>query len=218
MPTPSPDAPEALCREILDEAARQGEAILERARGEARAILAEAEQEAARLASATREAARAEAQRRKEAILATVPVEAGRLWSARLEALLQSIRDAARDRLRVRDGGEYRAAIVRLAVDALAGMAGDSFILKTSPASRRVLQDSVAEQIRQRAARPVLTLEVREDPALRDDAIVLQDGEGRQLWNIAPEARLERLWPELRRQIVANTGLGETPPGKQEAA
>ena len=59
--------------------------------------------------------ARAEAARRRELILATVPVEAGRMRVARIESLLESVHEEARERLLAHDGFEYREAVITLA-------------------------------------------------------------------------------------------------------
>jgi vacuolar-type H+-ATPase subunit E/Vma4 len=207
MNTPSPDASGALLREILEEASRKREEILDRARQSARARMAKAEEEAQRTADEQLQSARAEAQRRKEAILATVPVEAARLSAAHVEELLQSIHDAALKELQGWSRQDFSAAIVRLAVEALESMTGDSFVLRAHPATRGALGNDIAAQVRQRSKHPSLKLTILPDPALRDGEMLLQDAEGRQQWNIIPEARLKRLWPELRRQIAAGTGL-----------
>jgi hypothetical protein len=50
-------------------------------------------------------------------------------------------------------------------------------------------------------------VELGEDPSAKKGEWILQDEEGRQIWELGLEARLERLWPELRRQIAAQCGL-----------
>lgn len=218
MATPSPHPPEILCREILDEARRQAETIISLARAKAAARVAQAEAEVQRVEAAELASAHAEAQRRQEALLATLPVETGRLWSARMETLLESIHETARERLRRHDGEAFRKAIVRLAVEALGGMDSDAFRLRVSPVALRALGETLVEEIRQRASQPTLALELVEEGGLQDGEIVLEDREGRQRWDLAPEARLERLWAELRRGIVARTGLGERTSSKEEAS
>jgi vacuolar-type H+-ATPase subunit E/Vma4 len=207
MNPPSPEASEALRREILKEASRKKEEILDRARQSARDMVAKAKQEAQGATDEQLESARAEAQRRKEAILGTVPVEAARLHAARVEELLQSVHDATLKELQGRSRQDFREAIVRLAVEALGSMTGDSFLVRAHPTAKDALGNDLAEQVRQRAQLPSLKLAILPDPALRDGEVLLQDAEGRQQWNISPTARLKRLWPELRRQIAAGAGL-----------
>jgi vacuolar-type H+-ATPase subunit E/Vma4 len=210
MNPPAPDASEALLREIIEEASRKKEDILNRARQMARALVDDAEQESRRTAADQLRSGRAEAKRRKEAILATVPVEAARLHATHVEELLQSIHDAALQRLQGWSKQEFSAAIVRLATEALEHMAGGSFLIRAHPVTRGGLGNDIAEQVTQRAKDPSLKLDVVQDSGLRDGEVLLQDAEGRQQWNISPEARLKRLWPELRMQIAAGTGLAKT--------
>jgi vacuolar-type H+-ATPase subunit E/Vma4 len=37
--------------------------------------------------------------------------------------------------------------------------------------------------------------------------VIVHDAAGRQVWDNRLAPRLERLWPELRRQLAAQTGL-----------
>ena len=53
--------------------------------------------------------------RQSELILATVSVETGRLRAARVEALLESVHEEARQRLLAREGFEYRETVIALA-------------------------------------------------------------------------------------------------------
>lgn len=209
MPAPTSNAPELLRQEILAEAQRQKEAILSRAQQAAAAILAKAEREAQQCLGERMEAAEAEAKRRTEAILATVPVEAGRARSARVEALLQAIHDHAREQLRARNGFDFRKTIARLSGEALQQMAGDAFRLRLSAADCRAVGDGLAEEIQRCSTRRFEKLPMVSDPTLKDGDLLLEDSAGRQVWNLSLEARLERCWPDLRRQIAARTAILE---------
>jgi vacuolar-type H+-ATPase subunit E/Vma4 len=46
-----------------------------------------------------------------------------------------------------------------------------------------------------------------EDPGITDGGLVVQDAEGRRVWDNRLPQRLERMWPELRRQIAVRTAL-----------
>jgi hypothetical protein len=81
------------------------------------------------------------------------------------------------------------------------------FVVKLSVENRRVLGEELAEAIRHRAGRTPLTLTISEEPAITDGSVIIQDVEGRQWWNVGLVARLDRLWPELRRQIAARASL-----------
>jgi len=204
--TPSQNAPEILREEILADARRQSDDIIHRAQQESEALLAKATVEAGELRKERLDQARAEAARRKELILATVPVEAGRLRAARVEELLESVHEEVRRRLTTRDGFDYRESVAALAAEAIKQMHGSAFIVKLSAADRAAFGDELAREIAHRAGRS-LSLTISNDAALKESGAIIADAEGRQLWDNQLLTRLERLWPELRRQIAVQTAL-----------
>ena len=209
MTTTPPNAPELLRQEVLEQARRQKEDVLRQARLETGAIVAKAEKEAEQFRRERLEAARAEAKRRAEAILATVPMETDRMRSARIEELLQAIHDRAREQLHKRAGFDYREAIARLSAEALRQMAGETFRLRLSAAGLCAFGDGLAEEIQSCSKRSPLALEVVADSRLKDGDVLIEDREGRQVWNLSLDVRLERCWLELRRQIAAHTAFME---------
>lgn len=182
-----------LCAEIRADARREVEKIVREARQEAEAMLAKATAAAAQDRQARLDAARAEAKRQSELLLATVPVEVSRRRSACREALLQSIHDDAGRQLRARAGFDYRQALGALVMEAVSRMAGNEFVVKVAPAD-----------VVELAAKPRLS--VMADPDITE-GVVVADVEGRQVWDNRLTVRLDRLWPELRRQIAIQTGL-----------
>jgi len=208
MATPNPNSPEVLSGEILAAAGRESDEILRRAQREAESLLAAATAEADKIHREKLDAARAEAARRSELMLATVPVEAGRLRAARIEAVLENIHEAARRQLLSRhfDGHE---TVVALATDALRRMPGTDFVLKLSAADHAAFGDQLAGEICQRAGRSPLKLAIAADPAVTDGGVMVQDADGIRIWDNRLQSRLERLWPELRRQIAMRTALVE---------
>ena len=203
------NAPDLLRQEILEQARRQKEDILRQARQEAGAVVAKAEKEAEQFRRERLGAARAEAKRRAEAILATLPVEAGRLRSAGIEQLLQAIHDGAREQLQRRAGSDYRVTVVRLSAEALGQMVGESFRLRLSAAHQPALANGLVDEIRRCSSRSTLALQLVADANLKDGDVLIEDECGRQVWNLSLEARLERCWPELRRQIAAQADFME---------
>ena len=201
------DGAERLRSEILDQAGREREEILSRARSTADQLIAQAEQEARHAADVQLQAARAEAKRRQEALLSTLSVEIDRLDLAQTEDLLNGIRERALDILRHGSGFDRRDSLIGLAVQALARMNGSGFILRVCAADLRAFGDGLAEDIRRRSGRPLLKLDAGRTRRPENGDWILQDEEGRQMWDLTLEARLKRMWPELRRQIVAQAGL-----------
>jgi|ERR1019366_9299078 vacuolar-type H+-ATPase subunit E/Vma4 len=208
MATPKQNSPDVLSEEILADAKRECDEIIRRAQRESESLLAAATAEAEKIRREKLDAARAEAARRTELMLATIPVEAGRLRSARIEAILENIREEARRQLLARKF-DYHETVVALAAEAVHLMPGTDFVLKISAADHAAFGDKLAEEIRQRTRRSPLNLTVSADPAITGGGVMVQDAEGIRIWDNRLLARLERLWPELRRQIAARTSLVE---------
>lgn len=198
----------ALCQEILAEARGQADEILREARQEADAVLARATAEAASARQQRLDVAQALAAHRREQLLESVPLEIGRLRAERIEALLSSIHETVRQRLLAREGFDYPEALIALASEAISHMRGETFVVKLSPADRTALGEVVAEGIARRVARsPEFTLRLVPDPSITEGGVIVEDLGGRQVWDNRLPARLERLWPELRRGIVAGADL-----------
>ena len=183
---------------------------LRRAKMEAEAILAAASAEAEKIRRGRRDQAQAEAARRKELILATVAVETGRMRSARVEALLESVREAIRRRLLARNF-DAREMIIALATEAVRRMPGNDFVLRISAADHAAFGDGLAGEIAQRVGRSPLNLAISADAAITDCGVTIRDSGGFQFWDNRLLTRLDRLWPELRTQIAIRASLvGET--------
>lgn len=208
---------EVLREEILAAAQREGEEIVSRARQDAEVFLTSAVGEADRIRQERLDQARAEAARQSELILATVTVETGRLRAARVEALLESVYEEACQRLVAREGFEYLETVIGLASHAISQMAGDGFVVKLSEADQTILGDGLAEEIAHRVGRPV-SITISYEPGITESGVIVEDTEARQVWDNRLVKRLERLWPELRRQVaveatfVPKTGSGGDGP------
>lgn len=208
---------EVLREEILADARREGEEIVSCARRDAEVFLTGAVAEADRVRQERLDHARAEAARQSALILATVPVETGRLRAARVEALLESVYEDACQRLLAREGFEYREIVIGLASHAISQMAGVGFVVKLSEADCTILGDDLAGEIAHRVGRPV-SITISHEPGITGGGVVIEDAEARQVWDNRLVKRLERLWPELRQQIaveasfVPKTGSGGDGP------
>jgi len=208
MAAPNPNSPEVLSGEILAEAGRERDEIIRRARQESEALLAAATAEADKIRREKLDSARAEAARRSELMLAAIPVETGRLRSARIEAILEDIREEARRQLLALNF-DCHETVVALAAEAIRRMPGTDFVLKLSAAEHAGFGDKLASEIAQRAGRSPLNLTISADPAMTGGGVIVQDAAGIRVWDNRLPARLERLWPELRRQIAAHASLAE---------
>ncbi len=216
MDTPEQNSQDAFCAEILREARQQAEELARRARQEADALLAQAQAEAERLRQERLAAASTEAARRRELILATVPAEVARLRSTAVEALLETICEQARQQLAARQEFDYRTILITVASEAISQMTGERFIVKLPGTERRVLGDRLSEAVTARVGRSPLNVTISEERAPKE-GLMVQDTEGRQSCDEDLEARLERLWPQLRREIALRTSLvsNSTPGGSR---
>jgi V/A-type H+-transporting ATPase subunit E len=201
------DPQQVLTDEILADARRQADRLRRRAERDARESIEKAEREAEADRSERIEKARAEADRRRRLTLASVPVEEGRMRAARIEEALEDIRAAAWGRLRPREGYDYPAMLVRLAAQALAAMDGQAFVLELAEADRDAPGAGLAAAVRDRDGREGLEVALAAEPAAIDGGVIIRDAEGRRRWDNSLAARLERLWPALRRHVAAETGL-----------
>ena len=206
MDATNSNSADRLCAEILADAKRQGDEVLSRADAEAGSITAAAAADAGKWLEERRRQARAAAAHRKETILATVAVETERLRSARIEALLQSIHEAIRQRLLTPDV-DARAIVLSLAADALRHSTGRDFVVKISPAAFAAFGQRLGHDLAQQAGCDGRDLAVRADDAVSGAGVVIQSADGLLVWDNRLLSRLQRLWPELRRQIAGRLGL-----------
>jgi vacuolar-type H+-ATPase subunit E/Vma4 len=197
---------EKLREEILADAAREAEKIVICAKQDAEALMANAAAEADRLQRDRLDEAQTEAARQSELILATVPVEIDRMRAARVEALLATIYEEASGRLLAREGFEYRETVIALAAHAIDRMEGDVFVVKLSDPDRAILGDAMAGEIAGKVGRPV-NITISNAPDISEGGVIVEDEEARQVWDNRLLKRLERLWPELRRQIAAQANF-----------
>ena len=123
--------------EILADARRQAERAIRKAEREAQAAIDKAKAESQQERDSKLATARAAAERKRTLALATVPIEIGRLRAARAEQELTMLRDTIREKLSTREGMDYGAALVTLAAEAIARMAGEAFVLELSKADRQ---------------------------------------------------------------------------------
>jgi vacuolar-type H+-ATPase subunit E/Vma4 len=203
MGTVNQDEGEGLRNEILVIAHLEADRILNQAQQNAHDLLTRNETAENKAAEEKLTAALQEAARRKEQILATLPVETARLHAARMESLLQSLHDEIQRRLQTREGFDYREALVACAAYAIRRMAGDSFVVEVSPNDHRTLGESLTGEITRRGGRSDLRVEVVPQPSIHEGGLIVWDRERRQVWDNRLTVRLERLWPELRRQAAS---------------
>jgi len=217
--TPEPQPQQVLTDEILADARRQADRIRRKAERDAKDTVQAVEKDAQADRERRLADARDEADRRRRLTLATVPVEEGRLWAARIEEALESVRAEARDRLARRDGFDYRQALVALADEAVEGMGAEAVVLELGASDRGTLGPDLAVAIGERIGPDGPAVSLAPEPATgatgaagateaaAEAGVVVRDADGRRRWDNSFAARLARLWPDLRRRIAAESGL-----------
>ena len=198
-----PNPQNVLRDEILSDARRQAERALRRAERDAEEAIEQARKQADADRAGRLDAARREAERRRNLLLASVPVEEARMRADRLEETLRSVHDEARRRLADRAGDEYHRTLVRLAAEAVAQIADEKFVLALGVEDLKAFGKGLADEVRRAVGREGLEIIVAPEPAPIEAGVLVRDADGRQEWDNSLAARLERLWPALRREIGA---------------
>jgi V/A-type H+/Na+-transporting ATPase subunit E len=189
-----------LIDEILADARKQVERAVKRAERDARKLLDEAQA----AADAETAAALAEAGEQAEQISRTTDarIEQERValrrrsrWQA-----LDAVRDEAERALAaLAESSDYPAVLTHLATLALADMAGDAFEIALRPEDATRFGVELPNQIAEAAARRV-TVTLAADTLDAAGGLVVRSIDGRQSADQTFEARLRRLWPDLRHE------------------
>lgn len=198
---------ELLCQEILAEARRECDMMLQDAGREAEALLARTEAANESYRKTRLEASGNEAAGRRESVLATAILEARRMESEHLESLFQSIYCIIKQRLKAREGVDYREMMFNLAAEAICNMAAGKYAMRMSAADHEIMGDGWQDEIRRRTGRATLEIIIKDDSGIAGGGLIVEDYEGGEVWDNRLPARLQRMWPELRIQIARQTGL-----------
>jgi vacuolar-type H+-ATPase subunit E/Vma4 len=198
---------ELLCQEILADAKRKCDEILQAAHKEVAALLARTDAENESYRKIKLEAAGKDAAGRRESVIDTASVEARRMESEYIESLLQSIQGKIRRRLQVREGFDCREILLNLAAEAICNMSSDKYAIRLSAADREALGIDWRDEIRRRTGRNNLEIAIKDDPGIAGGGLIVEDQEGVEVWDNRLTARLQRMWPELRILIAGQTGL-----------
>lgn len=196
-----------LCEGILDEARRQGDDLIRRAQAEADDLLAQAKVAADKIRQDALVSAGEEAARRREQLLAAIPVKINRQHALAVEALLQQIHDQARLELEGRQGFDYRSSLLLLAVEAVNRLRGSVREIKLSPADRREFGVGLLHALRSGGDPSLGEAVLAEDPGIK--AGVVAEARNGLLCDNQLSSRLARLWPELRRQLAIQSSLAD---------
>jgi V/A-type H+-transporting ATPase subunit E len=193
--------------EILADAQRSATRLIRKAERDAGALVDKATADSQQERSAKLEAARTSAEHGRTLMLATVPVEVGRMRAVRVEQELQQLREQVRQALQQLSDADYEQTLASLAARALAQMEGEAFVLELSAHDLQTCGQKLPAAVLQRVTAPGIAVTVSTQPAEIGGGVIVRDPEGRQVWDNSLEARLDRMWPLLRNEIADNLGL-----------
>jgi V/A-type H+-transporting ATPase subunit E len=206
------DEERALEQEIMADARRRAERIKGRADRDADQIRDRAQAAADRRRERIMRQARARAE--KEGHRAEARIELAR-ESVRLRALqeiLTELEDRARTELgKLPESDHYGDVLRQLALAAIEAMTGDRFTLALRDEDRQRWGDELAEEL-PRLARERLDREVEVDLAEENPdgrgGLIVRSADGRQVADQRFDARLERMWDELRQELMGRLPVG----------
>jgi V/A-type H+-transporting ATPase subunit E len=181
--------------------------MIQKAEREAQALIDKATADSQQEQQSKLAEAKARAVRSRALILATLPVDIGRMRSIRVERELLTLRDQVGQALEDRAGFDYEQTLVHLAAEALTRMEGDDFVLELSARDLATTGQTLRAAVQKQVGRPNITLTVSSEPADIANGVIIRDRVGRQVWDNSLQARLNRLWPELRNQLAEALGL-----------
>jgi vacuolar-type H+-ATPase subunit E/Vma4 len=200
------DANKTLIDEILEDARRRGERRKRRAEREAENIRSRARDRAQEEREEILEEGREKAARAQERIEATVSLEVAAVRQEAIERILAHARATAKERLRERRGEDgYADDLLRLAVTAIDHMQSDEFELAPAGPDDEVVDDDFCERLKEQVEDE---LDRDVDVSVADRTVEGSGGmqvwteDGTELADQTFEARLERLWAELRVHVA----------------
>ena len=199
------DATAVLAEQIMADARRQAEPILAQAGREAEGILRTAREDAEReRAQVVQRAEEKAAGQRLRVRARTEPEVANILRTARERTLLLARERALEALRRQAASDDYREQLVALGLAAVQEMTGERFELLMRQADLAPHADEVARTIARRAAEQGRQVEitVAGETAGTIGGIMVRSADGRQLCDQTFEARLDRLWAQLRQEIA----------------
>lgn len=218
MTPPTSSPAHVLAAEMVEHAARESGRILESARSDAAAWLASARAQAEQEREHRLRQTRDDAARLTARLLATLPLEERRRRADRVESLLQALRERIHRQLHLKAESHPRETALRLAAQSIQAMEGTAFRIRGSPASGLEPESVLSAELARATARRGLSVQCVADPALTPGSVIVEDLPGRQRTDNRLASRLDRLWPELRRQIAQVPDLFLQPPTAPESS
>jgi len=198
------DVETKISREILADARNKAERAMKAAQREADAIIQRARDEAKQIEQDILAAARRRANSRAKVIQATADPERRRLELNEREKVIKSIANEAKARLLRRDGGEYGKNLVALAAEAAESLGGGQIVAYLAQQDvdkfRATLPDQVRAALKAGGMEARISVQPAKEPL--EGGVILETADGARRVDNSIEAGLRRLYPEVRRRIA----------------
>jgi len=199
------DSTEPLEQQILADAEKRAEPVKRRAQRQAEDVLRRAEQDAEKQARQVIERAREKAEVEANRLRARTELQAENIKRAAGEEILDEVRARAVQRLgELVSSDRYPDVLVQLASSALEAMDGRHFELVMRAEDRDAHGERVARALRDHAARMLrrqVIVKVAADAISASGGLVVRTDDERQVCDQTFEARLDRLWEQLREEV-----------------
>ena len=200
------DPTDRLAQQILADARKQAEPLRKRAEREAESALRKAKQDAEREREHMLQRAERSAQLNAHRISARADIEMQNIRRQAREHILIHARERAMEALvETTRSPEYPEQLKRLTLAALRAMNGERFELLMRAEDREAHGAEVAQAASELAEREMgrrVELTVSGETIGGSGGLIVRTADGRQVCDQTFEARLGRLWTELREEIA----------------
>ena len=213
----------SLVAEIRADARRQADRARQRAEREAAKVLDDARRQAEREAEEVLRDARDRARTQSENVVRGIDRQVRAVRQQARERVLDAVREKAREGLREAAGSVD--SLTDLALAAVGQMSGSRFVFTFGRAGEEPpaedLRRAVVERVKARLARDV-EIRAADEAADGSGGLIVRSEDGKQVADQTCGARMRRLWPLLRQDVVdilfaeATVGSDAKPAGENK--
>jgi len=202
------DAAGALIEEILADARRQAERITHKAEREADRITSSAKQNAERERSRILEEAKQRADKIRRTARGIMAQQVRAVHRQALEHVLEQVRNVGMQKvLKLTETDDYPESLCALALSAMKDMAGNRFTVILSARDKQKWGPQLETKLRALApkqpGRQVEIEIIHSEEADFAGGLRIVGSNGKELCDQTFEARMKRLWPQLRQQVAS---------------
>jgi len=201
------DAAGALIEEILADARRQAERITHKAEREADRIISSARQTAERERSRILEEAKQRADKIRRTARGITAQQIRAVRCQALEHVLEQVRKAGMEKvLELTETDDYIESLCALALAAMKDMAGNKFTVILSARDRQKWGAQLEAKLKALAPKQLgrqVEIEIHSEEADFAGGLRIVGSNGKEVCDQTFEARLKRLWPQLRQQVAS---------------